>query len=283
MENNPIKEKIVEAISFLQRGEKLALSMNPEYGYYVAFSGGKDSQVLLALVKLSGVKYRAIYTVTGNDSPENVYFIRKNYPDVYFSHPKKKFLKLVSEHGLPTMMRRFCCERLKEHTGVGCVVLTGVRAQESAKRAAYSQVMIHSRRKEHQGRPRERSVEEIERNQHQCIKGQDRLLMHPILYWTLDDIKTFFEMYNLPRNPCYQHTTRVGCMFCPFSSKKELEYYEKTYPLFLKALKIQNKIYFDKCASPLLGSADEFYEFWKSKKTVKKFLEDKQQSQLNLN
>ena len=45
---NRLKYKIDAAIYFIQRGEKLALSLN-EQGYFVAFSGGKDSQVLLWL------------------------------------------------------------------------------------------------------------------------------------------------------------------------------------------------------------------------------------------
>lgn len=56
------------SIELIRRGEKLALSMNPE-GYFVGFSGGKDSQVLLELVRRAGVKYKAYYSVTTNDPP----------------------------------------------------------------------------------------------------------------------------------------------------------------------------------------------------------------------
>lgn len=54
-----LAEKIETAIALLRRGEKLALAMQPEHGYFVGFSGGKDSQVLLELVRMSGVKHRA--------------------------------------------------------------------------------------------------------------------------------------------------------------------------------------------------------------------------------
>jgi phosphoadenosine phosphosulfate reductase len=59
-------EKEKQSIELIRKGEKLALSMNPE-GYFVGFSGGKDSQVLLELVKRAGVKYKAYYNVTTND------------------------------------------------------------------------------------------------------------------------------------------------------------------------------------------------------------------------
>ena len=42
----------------------------PKEGYYVAFSGGKDSVVLLDIVKRSGVKFDAHYNITGIDPPE---------------------------------------------------------------------------------------------------------------------------------------------------------------------------------------------------------------------
>ena len=87
-----LSDKIEYSINLIRKGEKLALSMNPD-GYYVGFSGGKDSQVMLELVKRSGVKYKAFYNVTTNDSPENVYFIRKYYPEVTFIHPKENFFK----------------------------------------------------------------------------------------------------------------------------------------------------------------------------------------------
>lgn len=68
--------KIDDSIRLIRKGEKLALALNPEDGYFVGFSGGKDSQVLLDLVKRAGVKYKAHYNVTTIDPPENVRFIR---------------------------------------------------------------------------------------------------------------------------------------------------------------------------------------------------------------
>ena len=83
-------------------------------GVYVSFSGGKDSQVVLELVKMARVKYRAVYNVTTNDPADNVRFIKSKYPDVEFSVPKESLLQMIQRKGVPTMFNRWCCAILKE-------------------------------------------------------------------------------------------------------------------------------------------------------------------------
>ena len=94
----------------------------PEDGYYLAFSGGKDSQCVYHLAKMAGVKFDAHYNVTSVDPPELVRFIRKNYPDVKFEHQMNKdgipytMWNLIAEQLMPpTRLARFCCEKLKEY------------------------------------------------------------------------------------------------------------------------------------------------------------------------
>lgn len=266
-------EKLIESsIELLRKGERLALALNPEDGYFLAFSGGKDSQVLLELCKMAGVKYRAYYQVTGNDPPKNVYFIREHYPEVVFLHPKRNYFRLVEVSGLPTINRRFCCDKLKERIGAGNVVLTGVRAEESAKRAAYADVEVFSRRVEHRGKPRERTVEQIMENEHQCIKGKDRVMLRPMLEWKEDDVWEFIMQRTLPVNPCYRETGRVGCMFCPFASRGQIALYEKEYPLYKAAILRSLEKYWRRSSEHMLNSPSQYYDWWKSKKTVNAFL-----------
>lgn len=263
-----LSEAIAQSIILLQQGEPLALAMNPAQGYHLAFSGGKDSQVLLSLAKLSGVRFHAEYTVTGNDAPENVYFIREHYPDVHWLHPKKKFFALVREKGLPTMTRRFCCERLKEGMGKGEVVLTGVRWEESRKRAAYRPIEVMSRRKEHQGQDHGRSVEWLQQTEHQCIKGQDRVMVRPLLHWTSDMVWEYINHYRLPVNPLYESHGRVGCMFCPFASRPQLQWYRNQYPGFDKALHLALDDFWQKYPQHMLPSIYAYVDWWVSKETV---------------
>lgn len=128
------KTKVEVAIERLKTFE-------PPEGYYLAFSGGKDSITIKALADMAGVKYDAHYNVTSVDPPELVQFIKKHHPDVAFEYPRYKDGKVVTMWNLipqkkmpPTRVVRYCCEKLKEGGGEGRFVVTGVRWAESAKR-----------------------------------------------------------------------------------------------------------------------------------------------------
>lgn len=267
-----VLDKVNRAIDLLRAGERLALAMNPEDGYYLAFSGGKDSQVLYDLAVQADVKFKAWYSVTGNDAPHNVYFIRDYYPGVEFVHPKEKFIKLVEKKGMPTINRRFCCDRLKERIGAGNVVLTGVRAEESQKRAQYAEVMIHSRRVEHQGTDLGRDETWLEQTEHNCIKGKDRVMVHPLLDFTAEDIWNYIKARHLPINPLYKACGRVGCMFCPFSSDAQIDFYERHYPHIKMALIAALEKNLARREHSQFRDAEQLYRWWRSKKTVERFL-----------
>lgn len=274
-----MQSKIDKAIAFIQHGEKLALSMNAD-GYFVAFSGGKDSQVLLWLVQQAGVKYRAYYSVTTNDPPQNVRFIRENYPEVEFLHPKENFYKLVAKKGLPTMNRRFCCSILKETAGVGYVTLVGVRRDESSKRRNYKDVDVISKRKEHQDSERAYNIDEMLHAEHQCIKGKDKLVLRPILDFTDSEIWEVIYSNNLPVNPCYNDTNRVGCIFCPFGAKKQILDYCRKYPRAKAKIIDSIKQYQNTMKQKAELQPEEYFEWWLSKKSLKEYKAEKRQTKI---
>lgn len=116
-------------------------TFEPEDGYHLAFSGGKDSQCIYHLAKMAGVKFEAHYRVTSVDPPELVRFIKTQYPDVSIDVPHDKDGKPITMWSLiasntmpPTRLVRYCCEKLKESAGDNKVTITGVRWAESVNR-----------------------------------------------------------------------------------------------------------------------------------------------------
>ena len=59
-------DRVKRAIDLLKYFEPMALELNPK-GYYLCYSGGKDSDVILRLAMMAGVKFEANYNVTGID------------------------------------------------------------------------------------------------------------------------------------------------------------------------------------------------------------------------
>ncbi|MEE1147326.1 MAG: phosphoadenosine phosphosulfate reductase family protein [Bacteroidaceae bacterium] len=238
-----IQEKIDKSIDLIQRGERLALMLSPD-GYNVGVSGGKDSGVVLDLVKKAGVKYHAYYNVTGIDAPETVRFIRDNYPEVEFKHPEMNFFQIIEKWGMPNRIHPMCCKYMKEIVGVNQVVITGARASESLSRSQYKDFEVVSKRKEHQD-GHEVTIEGMIKNEHKCVKGKDVVMLHPILEWTASDVWEYTAANNIPANPLYRHVPRVGCMFCPKAPKGQRQWYMDNYPTYLKRYKLALQRYLE--------------------------------------
>lgn len=128
------KDKVEVAIDRLK-------SFEPEEGYYLAFSGGKDSVVIKALADMAQVKYDAHYNHTSVEPPELVQFVREYHKDVQIEWHRYKDGSRITMWNLipkrsfpPTRIARYCCQELKEHGGDGRLAITGVRWAESANR-----------------------------------------------------------------------------------------------------------------------------------------------------
>ena len=274
-----LQEKIDHSIALIRKAEKLALTMQPDEGFYVGFSGGKDSQAVLELVKMAGVKYRAVYNVTTNDPADNVRFIKHHYPDVEFSIPEKSYFQLIAQNGVPTMFNRWCCALFKETAGVGFVVLTGVRKEESSKRAKYTDVARIAKAKKDRGSV---DLDKMEANEFRCVGGKDKFMVYPILEWTEKDVWDFIAMRGLPVNPCYKTHKRVGCVFCPFARPKEIRAYCETHPqlkaAFIHAIERYRERERDRQKLP---SAEDYFDWWLSRISLDEYIAKKRQTQLN--
>ena len=172
-----------EAIAYLRLNE-------PAEGYEVGFSGGKDSIVTLDLVRRSGVKHHAHFAMSYIDPPEVLHFIRKNYPDVEWRRPKVNIYHAILTNGLPSWKNRWCCELIKEN-GKDKNVVTGIRAEESQRRAS---------------RPRT-----------DLWKKKKRMTYKPVFHWKEWAIWEYIEKHGLVYPSLYEDFGCIGCIVCPMS------------------------------------------------------------------
>ena len=122
-----LQKKIDKSIMRLKEFE-------PEDGFWVGYSGGKDSDCLKILCRLANVKHELVHSLTTVDAPETVQYI-KNQPDVKIERPELSMWRLIEKKMFPpTRIYRYCCQELKEYGGKGRLIVTGVRWSESVRR-----------------------------------------------------------------------------------------------------------------------------------------------------
>lgn len=197
--------KIKVAISRLKEHE-------PAEGYYLAFSGGKDSTVIYDLAVKAGVKFDAHFNKTTVDPVELLNFIRGNYPGVLWSSPKYSMFQLIERHGmLPTRIIRYCCRELKERYGGGRVIVTGIRWDESTSRS-------------------KRKIFE------KSYVKKDTWFLNPIIDWSYDDVWDYLAINRIPHCSLYDEgKTRIGCIMCPMQGEVGMLEDKERFPKYYKA------------------------------------------------
>ena len=116
----------------------------------ITYSGGKDSDVLLALAEdcLNPDEFEVLNSHTSVDAPETVYHIRDTFKRLNAKgikatvhQPKDKDGNPITMWNLipkkqmpPTRIVRYCCQVLKETSTPNRLCALGVRADESTKR-----------------------------------------------------------------------------------------------------------------------------------------------------
>lgn len=248
-----LRKKILHSVELLQKAEKIALNYDAEQGYFLAFSGGKDSQALYHIAQLAGVRFQGHMNLTSVDPPEVIRFVKKNYPEVELNKPGKSiFQSAVERQILPTMRVRWCCAEYKETAGAGKVTLIGIRKAESSRRAKRNEVEINNRKfsgdldgleeyrqeqkaKRIRRKSKEDGVNITNADEEQtlgCIHGKESLMISPIIYWTEQDVWEFLnDVVKVPHCSLYDEGWhRIGCIGCPMSSHKQKMIENERYP-----------------------------------------------------
>jgi len=226
-------------------------AFEPPEGYWLAYSGGKDSGVIKRLAEMAGVKFEAHYSCTSVDPPELVRFI-KSQKDVYFDIPRYPDGKPITMWNLipkkkmpPTRLMRYCCKELKESSGVGRVTVTGVRWSESVSRSKKQGLITLLGKNKKEEVILNDDNAESRRMVENCYRTR-KTLVNPIIDWTDSDVWEFHRVENVPYCELYGTITkeftctgkkRLGCIGCPMSRNrsKELEQYPKYKAAYIRA------------------------------------------------
>lgn len=183
----------------------------------IAYSGGKDSDVILELARMVGGCYRPIYKNTTIDPPGTIAHVRANGVEVL--QPKQNFQDLIEQNGYPNRWRRFCCRELKEYKVLDYAVL-GIRSEES--------IVRQNRYKEPE--------------QCRIYSKTERVRQYlPILSWTADNVAEFVREREIICHSLYYDTQgnfhaerRLGCLCCPLMSRPKRIAEFKEYPAMLR-------------------------------------------------
>jgi len=183
--------------------------------FYVAFSGGKDSIVLLDIVQraLPHNDFKIIFGDTDmeiSDTYDVIDKTLKKYSDIKF-HTAKSRLKAIDSwniFGPPAHRLRWCCtvhkttpqiillRKILGKSNFRGMAFTGIRKDESVTRSEYDTI---SSGKKHDG----------------------QYTMNAIDSWNTAELYLYIYKEKLLINEAYKKgNSRVGCIVCPMSSGK---------------------------------------------------------------
>ena len=224
------------AMERLREFEQDALDKHPD-GYYVAYSGGKDSDVILDLVRRSGVKYTAHHHLTTCDPPEVVYHVRKQ-SDVTVDKPPLTMWQLIRKKKMPPRRNaRYCCEVLKEGNGRDRIIVTGVRWGESGKRS--KRKMLET-----------------------CYRHKNTRYLNIIIEWTTTEVWQYIRGEGIEYCSLYDEGfKRLGCVLCPMA--RDVERQMARWPKLCRAWEKAVKATFqpDKPGYKF-KTAEEYWRWW---------------------
>ena len=183
---------------------------------YIAFSGGKDSVVLLDIChRVLPLSVPVVFSDTDMELPDTY----KVWEQVQNLYPGREYICARAESsalenwrlfGPPSRTLRWCCSvhkstpallRLKEKLGktaIKTMAFVGVRSEESHSRSFYE-------------------------DSSDGVKNASQINLMPILDWGAHELWLYIFANNLIVNEAYKKgISRVGCVLCPNSTPKHI-------------------------------------------------------------
>lgn len=203
---------------------------NPQKIYKIAHSGGKDSELTMAIwndmLNIVGFTpdYEFVFYNTSNETAD-VYKRIKQIPNIRILNPKTGWRQWIQNQNylLPSIFRRSCCSVYKE----------GQAQKAFDKEAEIAQVL---------------GVRKFESTKFGSSRLPKKWIkLAPIIDLQNIDVWLILMIKNLPINQRYLNgASRVGCVICPYSSNYENElikiHQPHQYKWFVKAAQQQYDI-----------------------------------------
>lgn len=223
---------------------------------FVSYSGGKDSTVLLHLVRQLYPEVEGVFVNTGLEYPEIIRFVRTQ-SNIKWLHPEMPFKKVLQIYGYPVVSKKVARQiRYLKHPNEGNrnsrkLYLEGVnRKGEEVKSYRLSDkwrylvdapfeiseqccvVMKERPLRKYQKSSGKSPIigtmasDSIQRRGIYLRTGCNVLkgspISKPLSIWTEADIWAYIKQFEVPYCPIYdQGTTRTGCIFCAFGAHLE--------------------------------------------------------------
>lgn len=208
---------------------------------YVSFSGGKDSTVLLHLVRSMYPEVKAVFVDTGLEYPEIKEFV-KTIDNVITIRPEMSFRQVINEHGYPVISKEIACTIEYGRIGRNWAIkrLNGNHSYGNHKKFKYllnspfkisDKCCYHMKKQPFKLFEKETNLKPFigtmasEGGQRESgykrtgcnAFNSKRPKSMPLAFWLEEDIWGYIRKHNLNYSSIYDKGyKRTGCMFCMF-------------------------------------------------------------------
>ena len=236
---------------------------------YISFSGGKDSTVLLDLVRSVYPDVPAVFVDTGLEYPEIREFV-KTIDNVTWLKPKMPFNKVIEKYGYPVISKeqsryiRDCqnptpnneITRRRRMTGIdrfgvqkksGMIskkwkkmidapFKVGEQCCDIMKKKPVAQYKKDTGRMQFVGTMASDSMMRTQSYMRVGCNSFDNGSSQPMAFWKEEDVWSYIKSRNLPYSKIYNMgVKRTGCMFCMFGvhlekGKNRFQLMKETHP-----------------------------------------------------